>query len=299
MDSHERGWYLDATTGRYFFWGGTQWASHRGEYLTLTATDGDPAFRSGPVPKKFGDGIAPKPGQAIPPVTPGEASSGELLASGEPVIVQGSEPAAAPGSSQTRYVLKRLSAKEEAVLAEHAPLGERPWVVINPGAGAGFLACFDQELLIAKTSLTAGFMAGSLGGRRVTSFPYSQITGIEYNAGMMSGVLEILTASYQGTANKDFWRGTGKNPNQDANNPFTLSNTLPLMKPEFKQAASAIAELKQRVQAAQQVTVVASPAPAPASGLAAELQQLAELRTAGVLNEEEFAQAKAKLLARD
>jgi len=304
MSGHDRGWYLDGTTGQYFFWGGTQWASLRGQYLTMPAQVGDVAYRPGPVPKKFGDGIAPVPGQPIPPVSPGESSSGELVPTSAQPLPIGGDANVQIAATQTRYVLKQLSPKEEAVLAEHAPQGERPWLVINPGAGAGFLAAFDRELIIAKTSLTAGFMAGSLGGRRVTTFPYTQITGIEYNAGMMSGVLEILTPSYQGSANKDYWKGTGLNPNKDTNNPFTLSNTLPLMKPEFKQAAADIAELRQRVHAAHQVTVVipaatAPAAPTPATGLAAELQQLAELHSAGVLSEEEFAQAKAKLLARD
>ena len=301
MSSHERGWYLDSTTSQYFFWGGTQWASHRGRYLTMPAQTGDVAYRPGPVPKKFGDGVAPAPGQPIPPPSPGQPSSGESVPTSGQSRPASGEASAEGGSSQTRYALKRLSPKEEAVLAQHAPQGERPWLVINPGAGAGFLAAFDRDLIIAKTSLTAGFMAGALGGRRVTTFPFAQITGIEYNAGMMSGVLEILTASYQGSANKDYWKGSGKDPNRDTNNPFTLSNTLPLLKPEFKQAAADIAELRQRVLQANQVTVVVPVAqpPAPAAGLAAELQQLAELHSSGVLSEEEFAQAKAKLLSRD
>jgi hypothetical protein len=45
MSSHERGWYLDSTTSQYFFWGGTQWASHRGRYLTMPAQTGDVAYR--------------------------------------------------------------------------------------------------------------------------------------------------------------------------------------------------------------------------------------------------------------
>jgi hypothetical protein len=47
-------------------------------------------------------------------------------------------------------------------------------------------------------------MTGSLGGGRITTFHYTEITGIEYNAGMMMGVLEILTPSYQGSGNKDY-----------------------------------------------------------------------------------------------
>jgi len=41
----------------------------------------------------------------------------------------------------------------------------------------------------------------------------------------------------------------------------------------------------------------AAPPPAAAPDLTAQLQQLAQLHTAGVLSDEEFAQAKQKLLA--
>ena len=40
-----------------------------------------------------------------------------------------------------------------------------------------------------------------------------------------------------------------------------------------------------------------APAPAAAPDLTAQLQQLAQLHTAGVLSDEEFAAAKQKLLA--
>jgi hypothetical protein len=41
----------------------------------------------------------------------------------------------------------------------------------------------------------------------------------------------------------------------------------------------------------------AAPQPAPGSDLTSQLQQLAQLHNAGVLNDEEFAAAKAKLLS--
>ena len=59
-----------------------------------------------------------------------------------------------------------------------------------------------------------------------------------------------------------------------------------------QQQAEQQAIYDQGVAAAQQ-----SAAPAPATDLTAELQKLASLKQAGVLNDEEFAAAKAKLLA--
>ena len=87
-----------------------------------------------------------------------------------------------------------------------------------------------------KVGLATSFMAGALGGGRITTFPFTEITGIEYNAQILSGVLEVLTPSYQGTANKDYWRGTNKSRNADANDPWTLSNTLPLARSTYNAA---------------------------------------------------------------
>jgi hypothetical protein len=53
---------------------------------------------------------------------------------------------------------------------------------------------------------------------------------------MLTGVVEILTPSYEGGKNKDYWKGTLKSLNADSNDPWTLSNTLPMPKPDYAQA---------------------------------------------------------------
>lgn len=283
-----RGWYFDSTTGQDFFWSGLDWARYKGRYCSKTHPYGAADYRPGPAPKWLANDPTPiVPGQPEPPPVPGQPSAGESVA--EPLTAQ---------SEGTQYLLNRLSSKEEQILASHCPQDERPWLVINPGSGAGYLAAFGKELVIAKTSFAAGLGAGTLGGRRVTHFPYKQITGIEYNAGMLTGVLEILTPSYQGSANKDYWKGLGKGTNTDSNDPFKLSNTLPLGKAQFAVVAPAIQQLRERVASAHEVQVVvqAPVAVAPAS-MADELRKLAELRDQGILTDEEFSAAKARLLA--
>jgi Short C-terminal domain len=69
-----------------------------------------------------------------------------------------------------------------------------------------------------------------------------------------------------------------------------------------EQQAEQQAIYDQGVAAAQQQAAYQQPAPAaapaaPAMDLTAELQKLASLKEAGILNDEEFAAAKAKLLA--
>ncbi len=112
--------------------------------------------------------------------------------------------------------------------------------------------------MIIKVGALTSLMADSFGGGRITTFPYADITGIEYNAGMGTGVLEIVTPSYQGTANKDYWQGLGKT-NANANNPRALSNTLPMMKPVYKQALPLLNQLRAKVAEAKRSTVVVQP----------------------------------------
>lgn len=193
---------------------------------------------------------------------------------------------------------------------------EEPWLVISPGGVSGALVAFDDRLVIVKKGVFTAWMAGSMGFGRVTTFYYSDITNIEYNAGLLNGVLEVLTPSYQGTANKDYWRGTTKSRNANSNDPFTLSNTLPMDRVTYSTAQPAIHQLHQRVSAAKRGQVLTRrkstrvdsgpeadpPGGAPATtdasppSLADELVKLGALRDAGHLTDQEFAVAKARLL---
>ena len=157
----------------------------------------------------------------------------------------------------------------------------------------GALLVFEDRCMIVKGGFIGGFMAGSLGGERASTFYFNQITGIEYNSGLINGVLEILTPSYQGTANKDFWRGTTKSRNADSNDPWTLSNCLPLTKDAYNSAREMIDELKRMIanygrprQNGQSESL----------DLASEIAKLSELHGKGILSDAEFAQAKSKLL---
>lgn len=173
-----------------------------------------------------------------------------------------------------------------------------PWLILSSFGFSGLLAAFDDRLVILKTGALTGLMAGALGGERSATFHYQDITGIEYNSGILAGVLEILTPSYEGTRNKDFWQGTLHHRNADANDPFTLSNTLPLNKSEYRAAVPYIDQLRKRISDAKRTVVVANlPEPSPTGSLTEELKKLADLHGAGVLNDQEFAEAKQRLIA--
>lgn len=195
-------------------------------------------------------------------------------------------------------ILGKQTRKGEEAIKRLCHGEEAPWLVLSPGFAQGLLVAFDDRLAIIKTGAMTSFMAGSLGGERSTTFYFADINAIEYNSGIASGVLEVLTASYQGSANKDFWRGTMDSRNADKNDPYTLSNTLPMAKVVYNEWASHIQELRARISTSKRpTTLIAAPAPQEAhSDLVGQLERLSALRVANVLTDEEFVAAKARLM---
>lgn len=178
-------------------------------------------------------------------------------------------------------------------IEQHLLEGEEVLVLIH-SPGSGYLLATNQRCLILKISFWQSALAGSLGGGRVASFYYVDINGIEYNAGMVSGVLEIRTASYESSGNKDFWKGTFSSRNADSNDPFTLSNTFPLTRPEYSDAKPLIGKIQKLISEAK------SPGgDKTENGLdvSVALHRLSELRDSGALTETEFHQAKLRILA--
>lgn len=207
----------------------------------------------------------------------------------------------AKGSSwpHTRVAGSKLSSKASQAVFHQCYGSEEPWLILvtSSGGAAGVLAAFEDRLAIIKTGLRASFMAGSLGGERSATFHFRDITGIEYNSGIVNGVLEILTPSYSGTVHKDYWRGSTNSRNADSKDPWTLSNCLPLAKFEYKAAMSEIAQLRSKISQTKHPGMQSETrAQTGQSGLADEVRKLAELRDSGVLTAEEFSAAKQRLL---
>lgn len=191
------------------------------------------------------------------------------------------------------------------LILQHSHDEEEPWFILT-SVTAGCMACFEDRLMIVKAGNMQGYMSGTLFGGRSTTFYYSDINAIEFNKQPFGSVLEILTASYDGGPNHDFWRGTFQSRNSNSGDPYTLNNTLPINNITYNNARAEMSELRKRISAAKQTTVnVTLPAPPPAPAqiappnedLVAKLAKLGELRDAGVLSDEEFAAAKARLLS--
>jgi hypothetical protein len=224
------------------------------------------------------------------------------------LAASGGGAAASAGSAEIATALSKgqlpgvttvgnISNKAARSIIQSSHGGVHPWFVLGAGSG-GVLAAWEDRIAIIKTGALTSLMAGALGGERATTFYLRDINALEFNSGMVSGVLEVLTASYSGQGQKDFWKGTNKGRNANANDPFTESNTLPLSKLEYNAAIAQINELRKRISEAKQGPAVTAPPPAAAS-LSNELARLAELHQTGVLDEAEFKAAKSRLLARD
>jgi hypothetical protein len=123
-----------------------------------------------------------------------------------------------------------------------------------------------------------------------------QIVTIEYNGGFSAGVLEVLTASYDGGVNKDFWGVKGLN--SSAGDPRQQNNTLPLSKSVYNQLTPDLNRIRQLIEKSHEVKISSdsiSVAQQPIDVIQ-QIQKLAELKDSGVLSNEEFETAKQKLL---
>ncbi|PPJ35817.1 hypothetical protein C5E45_23695 [Nocardia nova] len=171
-------------------------------------------------------------------------------------------------------------------LEEHASPGELAWLVINSGV-AGVLAAYEDRLIIAKVGAGASFMTGALGGGRVATFMFEDITNIEYYSGIATGVLAVLTPSHQGI--------TGPTYSNERAEAWRHSNCLPLGTVDYRRALPHLNELRRRISAAKRPI---HGVPAQSTGLAAELSGLADLHAQGVLDDSEFAAAKQAAIMR-
>ena len=195
-------------------------------------------------------------------------------------------------SSTTKYGFNRPS---QEVFKNSSTSGKPPWLVVAAGTD-GALAAYEDELIIAKTGAMTGFLSSATGGGRITHFPYRQIVSIEYNGGFTFGVLEILTASYDGGMNKDYWGF--KSQNSSAGDPRQQNNTLPILKTAYKELTPDLIKIRQLMARSNEVKIsVDSIAVAPTQNdVVKQIKELSELKDAGVLTHEEFEAAKQKLL---
>ncbi|MCW1804361.1 SHOCT domain-containing protein [Brachybacterium squillarum] len=237
---------------------------------------------------------SPQRGEPLPPLADGAAvSSSPEVRAEEPAHATAtappaSAPTSAPVEEPTSFPLGPPDGATASSIRANSGDGDEPWLVVAT-ADAGTLAAFEDRLLIIKKAPAQGFMTGSAGGEVSTTFPFRDITAIEYIAGYLDGVLEIRTADDHSTMGQVCWSATTSSANDASDDP----NTLPLDKDEYERSLPGLDQLRRRISRAQHET----PAPAAAPARMVEmLSQLGSLHAAGVLTDEEFTAAKGRLL---
>jgi hypothetical protein len=173
-----------------------------------------------------------------------------------------------------------IEAVEQTLAAD-----EQVRLVIHGESNQAIIAT-DRRALVFKK----GFMAGASFGSELTSWSYRSLTGVQIHTGMLSGAVVLQGPGQSGTRTS-YWKG-------DESDPHMAPNAIPLTRP-FDGARKRVAQLGRLIDDAHRQD--ASPAAAAASSggnsVAEELRKLADLRSEGVLTDDEFATLKGKLLS--
>ena len=141
------------------------------------------------------------------------------------------------------------------------------------------LVCLDDRLLILK----GGFHAGTTFGAMSATIYYQDVTGIQLRMHLVSGWIEISSPSFQGRERKHT-----RHPRSSDRDVYKLPNCVPILRRHVETYRAPLAELRRLVASSKQHLV--------AAGVVAELERLAELHRGGLLDEREFAAAKARIL---
>lgn len=176
----------------------------------------------------------------------------------------------------------QLHKEANKLLDENLAPGE-PVVAIIRGQFDSAIIGTDRRVFVFKK----GVLSGSAFAKKLSSWDYRNITGIQVETGVMGGVAAVQAAGV-GTGDLSYWGGGKSDPRK-------APNAVALARDHFKQAKEAVAVLRQRIsdhQATGSVTSTAAPDSMD------QLRKLAELRDAGILTSEEFESKKAELLAR-
>jgi hypothetical protein len=139
----------------------------------------------------------------------------------------------------------------------------------------------DSRVFVCKP----GFMAGATFGAEVTSWSYQNLIGVQAHKGVMSGAV-VLQGPGQSGQKTSYWGG-GKD------DPAKAPNAIPVAG-DWQQVNAGVARLRQLIDEAHRPAQTGVPTAQPSA--ADELRKFADLRNEGVLSEEEFEQAKMRIL---
>lgn len=177
-------------------------------------------------------------------------------------------------------LIQKLDSKGEKLLKENIDQGDEEILVKLKGSFGEGLVLTNKGLYVLKW----GFMTGNTFGGKCNAFNYNTITGLEIKKGLLTGTFEVLTPANQ-NAQKSYWGG-GNNSAAHSDNVITIQRD----KFQLFQEATKIGRefINQHYSKNQPIGEKESDY--------LELEKLAELKTKGIITEEEFESKKKKIL---
>lgn len=177
----------------------------------------------------------------------------------------------------------QLHKDANALLTQNLTSGERVMAIIRGTFDSALIATDRRAFVFRK-----GLFAAAMFGKKLESYDYRNLTGVQLETGVMSGVVSLQGP---GIASEDLshW-SSGKGDLKKAH-----PHALALASTHFEQARAGIARLRDLIAAAQ--AAGAMPA-AAVPDVAEQLRTLGKLRDARFITEAEFSSKKAEFLAR-
>lgn len=166
-------------------------------------------------------------------------------------------------------------------LDENLAPGEQVRAIIR-GAYDSAMIATDRRAFVFKK----GAFGASLFGKKLASYDYRNLTGVQIETGVISGAVALQGGGIEA---RDL-------SNYSKDNARTAPFAIMLSREHFDQAREALPVLRQLISDSQAPSTAA--AAAPATDVMEQLRKLGELRDAGILTPTEFDAKKAGLLAR-
>lgn len=185
-------------------------------------------------------------------------------------------------------LIEELRGGLKKAFEENADPGDSVLICLNGNAGEALVATNSRVMI-----LKAGYSSGAMFGRKVKSFRYDNISSVEFSCGVLAGRVQI-TVPGSVEVRHGFSEPDPISAFATASQAENVCNFPSAKRESFRAAANLIRErVDQSHSAARQVAATSH-----SDDIPTQIRKLAELKAAGVISEDEFAQKKAELLAR-
>jgi hypothetical protein len=173
---------------------------------------------------------------------------------------------------------------DEKIVATVLGLGEKTSVgaIFGEQAGAAlggdYLLVTNKKVVVIKAGV--GTWATGSFGVKTKTFLYEHIASVDVSKRWISGEIEIISAGMVEKTSGGFFEGASKD------------SVIQFEKKYFEEVQKLASRIRDLASQARQ------PKSAPQEDIPGQIKKLAELRDAGILSEEEFAEQKRKLLSK-